>query len=537
MTGTYVVNDISMPIDASFEEAFSVARKRLKSLSVSLTDAKFSVYRKSVDARNRENIKFVYSISVSGDFGNVDNDRLLRNKISKIDLETPEFHIGHEALNSNIVVVGAGPAGLFAALVLAEQGYRPIIIERGGSVSERTSAIEKFKKTRVLDVNSNIQFGAGGAGTFSDGKLITRVNDPYSAFVLKKFVEFGAPSEIIYEARPHIGTDYLSLVVENMIQRIIELGGRIMYHTEFLDFEFIADRIASVKTNKGLIDASAVVLAIGHSARDTYTTLLDRDIDIVAKSFSVGMRIEHLTRDIDNALYGAFAGHPKLGHAEYNLSYDTKNRGVYTFCMCPGGVVVPAASEVGGVVVNGMSEHGRDGRNSNSAVCCSIFTEDFGNTPFGAINFQREIERGAFGSAGGDYSAPITTFGDFLLDKYITEPTRVIPTYADTMSVSVRSPYSYLPAFVCDKLKNGILSFDRKIPGFASKDAVLTGAETRTSAPVRILRNPETRQSLKFNNLYPTGEGAGYAGGITSAAIDGIRTAISIISRYKPLYG
>ena len=277
-----------------------------------------------------------------------------------------------------------------------------------------------------------------------------------------------------------------------------------------------------------------MVLAIGHSARDTYQTLINSGYAVEAKPFSVGLRIEHLASEIDKSMLGDFAGHPNLGHAEYNLSTNTKERGVYTFCMCPGGEVVAAASELGGVVVNGMSKHARDGLNSNSAVVCSIFKDDYGATPQKAIEFQRTIERSAFKSGGEDYSAPIITVGDFLSDKCITEPTWVKPTYMGSNAVKLKHPNDFLPSFVCTSIKKSLLDFDKKIAGFASPYAVLTGAETRTSAPVRIVRNNETRLALGKDNIYPAGEGAGYAGGITSAAVDGIKTALAIIKRFRP---
>ena len=533
-THGYIVNNVTLPINASHKEAFAIATKKLKSLGVDPKDCEFSIYKRSVDARKKNDIKFVYSVLISGNLPMLNEDRLRNAGISSYAYSSPEFKHGEEKLDNSIVVVGSGPCGLFAALLLAENGYKPILIERGGSVKERNERIEKFKNTRVLDPDTNIQFGAGGAGTFSDGKLVTRVNDSMSTYVLKRFVEFGAPEEILYLAKPHIGTDILSLVVERMISRIVELGGKIMYHTKFIDYRTSANRITGIYTNNGVVDCSALVLAIGHSARDTYNTLIERGFDIVAKPFSVGMRIEHSTEIIDKGMYGDFAGDKKLGHAEYNLSYNTKERGVYTFCMCPGGTVVAAASEEGGVVVNGMSAHARDGKNSNSAVCCSIFKEDYGSDPKSAIEYQRKIERGAFIAGGGDYSAPIITVGDFLSDKCSKEPTDILPTYMDGSGVRLADPSKYLPSKVVELLKRGLLDFDRKINGFAYPGAVLTGAETRTSSPLRIMRNNDTRLATGYDNLYPAGEGAGYAGGITSAAIDGIYTAIAIINRYKP---
>lgn len=533
-TRSYIVNNITLPINASHKEAFSIASKKIASLGINTSDCEFSIYRRSVDARRKSEIKFVYSILISGDIPFVDEDKLHRAGIVSYTYVEPEFSVGSESLDSNVVVVGSGPCGLFAALLLAENGYKPVLIERGGSVAERNKCIERFKSTRVLDFNTNIQFGAGGAGTFSDGKLVTRVNDSMSSYVLKRFVEFGAPHEILYLAKPHIGTDVLSVVVDNMISKIEQLGGKIMYHTVFRDYRTSGNRITGLITNNGVIDCSAVILAIGHSARDTYEVLIERGFDIVAKPFSVGMRIEHSTETIDRGMYGDFASHPKLGHAEYNLSYNTRERGVYTFCMCPGGTVVAAASEEGAVVVNGMSAHARDGKNSNSAICCSIFKEDYGSDPRSAIEYQRKIERGAFIAGGSDYSAPIITVGDFLSGVCRTEPTEIRPTYMDGVGVKLSDPSLYLPKNVVELLKRGIIDFDKKIKGFAHPKAVLTGAETRTSAPLRIIRNKDTRLATGYDNLYPAGEGAGYAGGITSAAIDGIHTAIAIINRFKP---
>ena len=528
----YIISNISLPFNASFEEAFSVARAKLKKIGVNTSDLNFSVFRRSIDARKKQDIRFVYSILVTGCSQKINDNTLKANNISCDEKLYPTIKYGHDKCNSRPVVVGTGPCGLFCALLLAENGFRPIVIERGGSVDERVKAIENFKKQRTLDTNTNIQFGAGGAGTFSDGKLITRINDSLSTFVIDKLVEFGAPSEISYLARPHVGTDVLMDVVKKAIDKITELGGEVIYHNTFLGFESNNGRVSVVKTTKGDIECSDLVLAIGHSARDTYEQLITNGISIEAKSFSVGMRIEHPATLIDTAMYGENAGNPILGHAEYNLSYNTKERGVYTFCMCPGGVVVAATSELDGVVSNGMSYHARDGKNSNSAVCCTIFKEDYGSSPLDAIAFQRKIERAAFVAGGSDYSAPIVTVGDFLNDKIGTMPSDVMPTYMDGTAFKLARPSDYLPSIVTTNIKNAIYDFDKKIHGFAYNNAVLTGAETRTSAPVRITRDNELSTALGFSNFYPAGEGAGYAGGITSAAIDGVKTAMKIISKY-----
>ena len=527
----FVINNIKLPPDASFKEAFSVASKKLRSVGINTTGLAYKVYKRSTDARNKADIKFVYSVLVSGVQTKPSESLLKRIDTSIIENnEEITYTHGVEPLNAPPLVVGSGPAGMFAALLLAEAGYTPTLIERGDSVSVRKRKVDLFKLTGILDSETNIQFGAGGAGTFSDGKLVTRINDPLSSYVMQRLVEFGAPEEILYLARPHIGTDVLSEVVDRILNRITELGGKVLYNTKYLGS--LNGRIA--KTTAGDISYGALILAIGHSARDTYQRLIADGYALEAKSMSVGMRIEHLSSDIDKAMYGDFAGHPALGRAEYNLSHNTKERGVYTFCMCPGGEVVAAASEEGGVVVNGMSQHARDGLNSNSAVVCSIFKEDYGATPEKAIEFQRKIERAAFKAAGENYSAPIITVGDFLSSECKNDPSRILPTYRGGEHVKLTDPTKYLPDVVTTSIKNALVAFDRKIAGFARADAVLTGPETRTSSPVRILRDNATRLALGSTNVYPTGEGAGYAGGITSAAIDGIKTALAVINRFKP---
>ncbi len=529
----FLINNIKLPINASIEEAFSVAKAKMKKMGIYSSYYKYSIYRRSIDARKKSNIFFVYSVAVSGDFSPEILKHIKNLGYSIINNEQLDVVPGNLKMTGRPIVVGSGPAGLFAAYILAENGYRPIIIERGGSVSERKKAVEHLTKDRILDPECNIQFGAGGAGTFSDGKLVTRINDPLCSYVIEKFTEFGADRSIKYIAKPHIGTDVLSEIIDKMISKICSLGAEIRYHTKFLKPISDGTRIKAIMTDKGEIECGALVLAVGHSARDTYSNLIIEKMDITAKNFSVGMRIEHLRSDIDRALYGKFSGNPRLGAAEYNLSYDTQNRGVYTFCMCPGGVVVPATSEIGGVVVNGMSYSDRACLNSNSAVVCSIFKEDYGNTPQAAINYQRKIEQDAFLAGGCDYSAPAITVKDFIDGTVKSDPKRILPSYMNG-GVRMASPESYLPQPVVLAIKSALKDFGKKIEGFDSPDAVLTGPETRTSSPVRINRDNETRLATGYSNFYPVGEGAGYAGGITSASVDGIRSAISLIKQFKP---
>lgn len=531
---TYIVNNISLPYYASVSEAFSVAGAKMKKLGANPRKLAYSIYRRSIDARRQDDIRFVYSVAVSGELPMADNSRLSSLGITVDKFCEPVFRLGEKKTEGPIVVVGAGPAGMFSALILVEAGFKVILIERGGSVSERKEKVEYFNKNKILDLNTNIQFGAGGAGTFSDGKLVTRISDPLSSYVLKRLVQFGAPEDILYIAKPHIGTDILSVVVERILAKISELGGKVFYHTELTGIIEELGTVKAVKTTNGDIPASALILAIGHSSRDTYRSLMKSDLTFEAKSFSVGMRIEHLKGDIDTALYGSRAGDDRLPAGEYNLSHNTKVRGVYTFCMCPGGEVVAATSQPCGVVSNGMSKHARAGVNSNSAVCCSIFKEDFGGDPLSAIKFQEDIEKKAFVTGGSDYSAPVITVGDFLSGKCKSDPTKVLPTYMDGIGVKLARPEAYLPEIVTSSIKNALLAFDNKIKGFADDTSVLTGAETRTSSPIRITRNPDTKLAIGYSNLYPVGEGAGYAGGITSAAIDGIKSAMAFMMCHKP---
>ncbi len=532
---TLLVNRIRLSCDAPVEEAFSVACARLRAIGLSADIGACSLYRKSVDARRRSDIHFVCTVAVRAPFGARSPEYFKKHDITPLTEEPLSVVYGDTPLSAPPVVVGSGPCGLFCALWLAEGGYRPVLLERGGDINQRRAAVEAFCRHRILDTQTNIQFGAGGAGTFSDGKLLTRAADPLNAYVLRTFVAFGAPEDILYMAKPHIGTDILSVVVERMLARITDLGGKVLYHTQYLSHTATNGRIHSILTNRGPMPCGALVLAVGHSARDTYRSLMAADVRVDAKDFSVGMRIEHLAQDIDAAMYGDMAGHPALGHAEYALSYNTKERGVYTFCMCPGGTVVAASSEEGGVVVNGMSEHSRNGRNSNSAVLCSVFKEDYGATPEAAMEYQRAIEHAAYTAGGSCYAAPLTTVGDFLNERRGCAPTRIQPTYMNGEAYKLSSPDDYLPATVCRQIRHALVDFDKKIHGFATPDALLCGAETRTSAPVRIVRDTQLRTAVGFTNLYPAGEGAGYAGGITSASVDGLRTAQALMARFAPL--
>ena len=518
-----IVRNIRVPISASDGDVMEQAAARL----APLIDKKYItdryIFRRSVDTRHKT-ITMVYSVSVRTEI-EIPEKRLAEMDCVSLEEGNPIDGLlpGKELSFGRPVIVGFGPCGMFAALLLAEKGYRPIVIERGDSVMARTAKVRKFLTTGELDTETNIQFGAGGAGTFSDGKLVTRINDKRCRYVLECLAGYGAPREILRNAKPHIGTDKLFGVVANIDGRIRELGGEILYNTKLTGIEVSGNRAVAVTTDKEAIPCGQLLLAIGHSARDTYAYLMKSGFDIVPKPFSVGVRIEHLRRDIERAIFRGEAGNPKLGHAEYALSKRVGEDCVYTFCMCPGGEVIAAASEEGGVVTNGMSRYKRDGMNSNSAVAVSVSPED-------PIAFQRSLERAAFAAGGGGYAAPIQTVGDFLSGKYGTEPGRITPTYMGR-NVRVADLSKIFPGKITEMLRLGITSFNNNIEGFSCPDAILTGVETRTSAPVRIMRN-EAFLAAGFDNIYPGGEGAGYAGGITSAAVDGLRCAEAIIRRY-----
>ncbi|WP_069988093.1 NAD(P)/FAD-dependent oxidoreductase [Massilioclostridium coli] len=528
-----VVSGIRIGLDQTEEQAIRKAIKKLK-ISHNLVKEAY-VNKVSLDARRQNQITLVNTVCVELTEGELeavqaasDSSVVYREKRSIC------FTPGLEKLESPIVIAGFGPAGMFAALTLARQGYRPIVLERGTDVDQRVIGVNRFWKQGVFDSKANVQFGEGGAGTFSDGKLTTRISDPFCDLVLKDFVNHGAPEEILKKAKPHIGTDKLRQVVKSIREEIQSLGGEIRFCSQLEGVTFQNNQLKSIRVNGEEIPASILILAIGHSARDTFSMLLESGVYLEPKAFSVGARIEHLQSEIDKGLYGKYAGHPLLPKGEYQLSYRKNGRGVYTFCMCPGGMVVPSSSCEGTVVTNGMSEFARDQKNANSALVVGVGPEDFGSSPLDGIKFQQRLEQQAFQLGGKDYRAPAATVGEFLNHRVGLQEKRVHPSYA--LGVNPVDFDRLFPNIVTQMMREGLERFGRKIPGFDASDAVLTGPETRTSSPVRITRG-EDFCAVGKSGLYPCGEGAGYAGGIMSAAVDGIRIASAIIQKYQPYGG
>lgn len=520
-----VIHNVNTPLNTDFSKLKPFFAKTLNISSQDIKSVK--LHKKSVDARRKDDVHFCCSFLIDG------NDSVILKKAKKYsasiykekNISWPKKRV---LSGKRPIIVGFGPAGMFAALTLAYAGLCPIIIERGASADERKKEIESFWSGNVLNCDNNVQFGEGGAGTFSDGKLNTGIKNKNIKKVLYTFTEHGANEDILYESKPHIGTDILINVVKSIREEIISLGGEILFNTKLQKINIKDSKINSVIANEKEIPCDTVILAIGHSARDTFEMLYESNINMQPKPFAVGCRIEHLQKDINKSQYGEFANNPNLKNADYKLvTHLESGRGVFTFCMCPGGYVVNASSEKDGVAVNGMSYQKRDNINANSAVLVGVNPEDFdGEHPLRGMYFQREIEKKVY-AVTNSHRAISTKFGDFLNHSITTEFGNIKPTVKPKPICD--NVYKIYPDFITDSLRQGILQLDKKLKGFADENAVLTFPETRTSSPVRIVRNEFFESNIK--GLYPCGEGAGYAGGITSAAVDGITVAEAVLER------
>lgn len=493
--------------------------------------------RRALDARKKQDVHFL--LTAVAEVENAAARRLLARENPHVEAYREEAERemlkGAEALKGRVVVVGLGPAGLFAAYQLARHGYAPLVIERGDAIKQRAQLVEHYWQTGELDESSNVMFGEGGAGTFSDGKLTSRSKDARGELVLQTLVRFGAPEEIAYAAKPHIGTDRLRGVVAAMRREIERLGGEVRFRATLARIEQKDGRLSHVAIAQAgkeeKIECAALLLAIGQGARDTYQMLFDAGVAMAPKPFAVGVRVEHPQAMIDRAQLGELAGHPRLGAAEYRLTAQSGERGVYTFCMCPGGSVIGSASAADEIVVNGMSDYARSAENANAAVVVQVQPADFGADVLGGMRFQKQMERAAFLAGGGGGVAPASTLCAFLRKEKPRGFGGIAPSYRP--GVAGCDLWRVLPPFVANGIAEGMKAFGRQLRGFDREDAVLTGVETRTSAPLRILRG-ENMQSASHAGLYPVGEGAGYAGGIVSAAIDGLKAAEAVIGEFAP---
>jgi uncharacterized FAD-dependent dehydrogenase len=532
------LNEVKLPLEHDEAALPAAILARLDINAVDLLG--FTVFKRSYDARKRSAVVLIYSLHVE-----VKNEAAVLARLSHDIHLMPapdtdyKFVAGGEQLAGHTneprpIVIGTGPCGLFVALILAQMGLRPLILERGKQVRERTVDTFGFWRKRELNPESNVQFGEGGAGTFSDGKLYSQIKDPkhYGRKVLTEFVKAGAPEEIMYVSKPHIGTFRLVKMVEEMRANIEQLGGEYRFSSKVVDLDIVpgsdGGQVRGVVLDNGeTIASNHVVLAIGHSARDTFEMLHRRGVYIEAKPFSIGFRVEHPQSLIDSCRFGPSAGHPILGAADYKLVHHASNgRSVYSFCMCPGGTVVAAASEPGRLVTNGMSQYSRNERNANSAIVVGITPADYPGDPLAGIALQRELEERAFALGGGNYDAPGQLVGDFVAGRASTEFGSVVPSYKPAVHLTDLAPS--LPEYAITALREAFPAFNKQIKGYYKADAVLTGVETRTSSPIRIKRRDDNLQSLNTRGLFPAGEGAGYAGGILSAAVDGIKVAEAV---------
>lgn len=532
------INNIKLSIDHSEQDLLDAIEAKLKVPIKKLK--KYSIIKRSIDARKKDKVIFVYQIEADL---HIDENGLVKKlnnndvQLAKKTKQKEKLIPGDREITNQPIVIGAGPSGIFAALKLAEYGYKPIVLERGKDVENRYKDILHFWKTGELNVNSNVQFGEGGAGTFSDGKLTTRISDSRIDEVFHEFVKAGAPEEILYEHKPHIGTDNLRKMVYNLRMKLIEMGGIIKFDSLATKLIIEQGKIVGVEVNNQLqLPADIVVVAIGHSSRDTYEMLYEQGVDIKQKPLAIGARIEHPQRLVNEAQYGKFAMAKQLGAADYTLvkkaNETSGDRASYSFCMCPGGVVVAAASEKNTVVTNGMSYFNRASGVANSALVATVSTDDYkGEDPLAGIRYLRKYEKKAYQLGGGNYKAPAQKVGDFLDGVPSNDlSTDFRPTYRP--GITPTDLHQTLPDFVSKSLENAIIDFGKKIKGYDSRNAILTGVETRTSAPVKIPRK-DNFQSTNIEGIFPAGEGAGYAGGIVSAAVDGLRVAEQIIQTYK----